>query len=511
MARPLVELRGIVKTFPGVVANAGIDLTIYPGEILALLGENGAGKSTLMSILAGLYRPDAGTIWIDGERAELRSPRDAIGRGIGMLYQHFRLIEPFTVAENVVLGWREPGFLLDPRAGVAPVERLAREHGLAVDPRARVWQLSLGERQRVEILKMLYRDARVVVLDEPTAVLTPPEVQQLFSPLRKMAEGGRAVVFISHKLDEVLAIADRIVVLRAGRVAGETAPKTTTPRALARLMVGHDVEVRGKSRVAPGPVVLDVQEISARGAGGRTVLRDCALRLHAREILGIAGVAGNGQRELAEAIAGLRPVAAGRIWHDGAEITRTGPRQRWDRGIAYIPEDRQTEGLVGAFTLTENAVLRRYQVPPIRRGLFMRWPAARASAASIVERFQVRAPSLDTPVRNLSGGNQQRLLVGREASWTGAGRVRGGRPSVLVAAHPTRGLDVDAAAAVHHVLFELREAGTAIVLISGSLDELLAVADRVAVIHRGRMVGERKAGAAAREEIGLMMAGAAGA
>jgi general nucleoside transport system ATP-binding protein len=504
MAAPLAELRGIVKTFPGVVANAGVDVHIFPGEILALLGENGAGKSTLMSVLAGLYRPDAGAIYMEGKRVDLRSPRDALARGIGMVYQHFRLIEPFTVAENVLLGWREPRFLLDSRSRVAEIEHLAREHGLPVDPRARVWQLSVGERQRVEILKILYRNARVVVLDEPTAVLTPQEVEPLFFALRQMTSTGRAVVFISHKLDEVMALADRIVILRAGRVVGSTTPGDTSPRALAGLMVGHDVEVRPKTQTPPGPVMLEVRGLTAQGPDGRPVLRDASLCVSAREILGIAGVAGNGQRELAEAIAGLRRVTEGRMWHNGVDITRTGPKQRAVQGIAYIPEDRLREGLVGPFTLTENTALRGYDRAPIRRGIFMRWQSARAKASSIVERFHVRPSRLETPVRHLSGGNQQRLLAGREASRGGAG----GRPSVLIAAHPTRGLDVEATAAMHRILFELRDAGTATLLFSESLDELLAVSDRIAVMHRGRIVGERAAPAATREAIGLLMTGA---
>jgi len=503
MAAPLAELRGIVKTFPGVVANAGVDVNLFPGEILALLGENGAGKSTLMGVLAGLYRPDAGAVYVEGKRVDLRSPRDALARGIGMVYQHFRLIEPFTVAENVLLGWREPRFLLDSRSGVAQVESLAREHGLAVDPRARVWQLSVGERQRVEILKILYRDARVVVLDEPTAVLTPQEVEPLFFALRQMTTTGRAVVFISHKLDEVMALADRIVILRAGRVVGSTTPADASPRALASLMVGHDVEVRPKEQIRPGQVMLEVRGLTAQGPGGRTVLRDATLSVRAHEILGIAGVAGNGQRELAEAIAGLRRVTEGRMWHNGVDITRTGPKRRALQGIAYIPEDRLREGLVAPFTLTENTALRGYDRAPIRRGMFMRWHSARAKAAAIVERFHVRPSRLETPVRQLSGGNQQRLLVGREASRGGAG----GKPSVLIAAHPTRGLDVEATAAMHRILFELRDSGTATLLFSESLDELLAVSDRIAVMHRGRIVGERAAPAATREAIGLLMTG----
>ncbi|MGQ0569621.1 MAG: ABC transporter ATP-binding protein [Armatimonadota bacterium] len=502
MRQPPTELRGIVKTFPGVVANAGIDLAIAPGEVLALLGENGAGKSTLMHVLAGLSRPDAGTILFDGTSVELHSPRDAIARGVGMVHQHFRLIESFTVTENVLLGWQEPRFLLHTQADAARVARMAIDHGLAVDPRARIWQLSVGERQRVEILKMLYRDARVLILDEPTAVLTPQEVVPLFAAMRHIAAEDRSVVFISHKLDEVLAIADRIVVLRAGRVVGETRPAETTPRALAQLMVGHEIERQSKLEGAPGPLVLELDGVSAVGDRGNLALRATTLHLRRGEVVGVAGVAGNGQRELAEVIAGLRPMSAGAIRLDGRDIGALGTRDRWAAGIAYVPEDRLGEGLIARFSVIENAVLRDYQVPPVSHGPFFYRQEARARAVALTDRFQVRTANLDAPVRHLSGGNQQRLLVGRE-TWA--------RPTVLVAMHPTRGLDVDATAAVHRLIFDLRAAGRAVLLISESLDELFAVADRLVVLHRGEVVGERAAAAATREGIGLLMAGGAAA
>lgn len=496
--RPLVELRGIVKTFPGVVANAGIDLAIGPGEVLALLGENGAGKSTLMSILAGLYRPDAGTIHLQSEPVELRSPRDAIARGIGMVHQHFRLIEAFTVTENILLGWHTPRFRLNTRAEAARVQGMAAEHGLGIDPHAYVWQLSVGERQRVEIAKMLYRDARVLILDEPTAVLTPQEVRRLFIAIREIARQGRAVVFISHKLDEVLAIADQIVVLRGGRVAGRTRPDATTPRALAQMMVGHEIDATPRPAGAPGAVVLALDGIVAYGDRGHRALHVETLDVRAGEIVGVAGVAGNGQRELAEVITGLRLASAGRIQFEGRDITSLAPRLRFAQGIAYIPEDRLGEGLIGAFSIVDNAVLRDYGSPPISRGPIFRRREARAKAAAIVDRFQVRTADLEAPVRHLSGGNQQRLLVGRE-TWA--------RPRVLVAMHPTRGLDIEATAAVHRILLELRAAGVAVLLISESLEELFAVSDRITVLHRGRIAGERPAAAATREEIGMMMAG----
>src|SRR3989441_687999 len=354
---PLVRLQGIVKTFPGVAANAGIDLAILPGEVLALLGENGAGKSTLMSILAGLSRPDEGTILFGGERVELRSPRDAIHRGVGMVHQHFRLVDSLTVAENVLLGWREPRFLLNLRNSVAHVRRLADQYGLEVDPAAHIWQLSVGERQRVEILKMLYRNARVLILDEPTAILTPQEVEQLFRAVRRIRNEERAVVFISHKLDEVRAIADRIVVLRSGRVVGHASPQAS-PRDLAQMMVGHDIPVPPKRRLPPGAPVLEARGLNVHGDRGPLAVRSVSLQLRRGEILGIAGVAGNGQRELLETIAGLRSPAAGSLSFNATDIASLSVRDRWVRGLAYIPEDRLGQGLGGSFSVTVNAVLR---------------------------------------------------------------------------------------------------------------------------------------------------------
>jgi simple sugar transport system ATP-binding protein len=401
-----------------------------------------------------------------------------------------------------MLGWHTPRFRLATRAEAVRVEQMALRHGLAVDPRARVWQLSVGERQRVEILKMLYRDARVLILDEPTAVLTPQEASLLFAAIRRIAGEGRGVVFISHKLDEVLAIADRIVVLRGGRVVGEARPAEVTPRALAQMMVGHEVDVGPRPAGAPGRAVLALDGVRARGDRGHLALQVDRFEVRAGEIAGIAGVAGNGQRELAEVIAGLRAIAAGRVVLDGDDITRLDPRGRWARGIGYIPEDRLGEGLIPSFSIIENTALRDYAAPPLSRGPFFSRREARARALAIIERFQVRAPDADARVRTLSGGNQQRLLVGRETAAT---------PRVLVAMHPTRGLDIDATAAVHRIFLELRRAGVAILLISESLDELFALSDRVAVMHRGRVAGERPAGAATREEIGLLMAGGSAA
>lgn len=496
----LVELRGIVKVFPGVVANAGIDLSVFPGEVVALLGENGAGKTTLMNILTGLYRPDTGEIVFRGERTVLRSPRDAIDRGIAMVHQQFRLVEPFTVAENVLLSDRGPRVRLDSDRVVGRVRELAARHGLAVDPQARISDLSVGERQRVEILKVLYRDARVLVLDEPTSVLTPQEVGHLFAAIRRIVEEGRGVVFISHKLGEVLEIADRIVVLRGGRVAGVAPRAEATPRSLAGLMLGQEMPSRPTAPATPGPVKLEVEGVSARGESGRLALDGLSLTVRGREIVGVAGVAGNGQRELAEVIAGLRPALRGRLRLDGLDITHRPPRARQDAGLAYIPEDRLREGLVATFSVVENAILRRYTRPPIAAGPLIRRRSARAYARQLVEAFHIRIPSLNAPVRHLSGGNQQRLLVAREVAEA---------PTALVAVHPTTGLDIAATEAVHRLLGELRARGAAMLVISESLDELLAVSDRIVVLHRGRVVGERSATDARLDEIGLLMTGVA--
>jgi simple sugar transport system ATP-binding protein len=493
----LVELRGIVKVFPGAVANAGIDLAMYPGEVLALLGENGAGKTTLMNILSGLYRPDEGEIRVAGERVVLRSPRDAIERGIGMVHQHFRLVERFTVAENVLLGSRSPRFRLSPGQVIEQVRALGARHEIALDPRAYVGDLSVGERQRVEILKVLYRGSRVLIFDEPTSVLAPQEVDTLFAGIRRIVGEERAVVFISHKLDEVLRIATRIVVLRHGRVAGAMPCADATPAKLATLMVGREIPSRPRAAVTRGPVRLRVDDVAARGERGHLAVNGASLAVHGGEIVGVAGVAGNGQAELAEAIAGIRSPLRGRVWLDADDVTTRPARARRERGLAFIPEDRQRQGLVPPFDVVENAILSCYARPPVSRGGVLRRSTARAHARRLVDAFQIQA-SLDTPVRALSGGNQQRLLVAREAAH---------EPKVLVALHPTAGLDVASTEAVHRILLELRGRGVAVLLISEHLDEVLALSDRVLVMYRGRIVHERPANQADLDEIGLYMTG----
>ena len=499
-ARPpaLVELRGIVKAFPGALANAGIDLAIYPGEVLALLGENGAGKTTLMNILSGLYSPDEGEIRIAGEPAVLRSPRDAIDRGIGMVHQHFRLVERFTVAENVLLGSRTPRFRLSPTRVVEHVRALGARHGITLEPRAYVGDLSVGERQRVEILKVLYRGSRVLIFDEPTSVLAPQEVDALFAGIRRIVSEGRAVVFISHKLDEVLRIATRIVVLRHGRVAGEMPCAEATSTKLATLMIGREIPSRQRPVVIPGPRRLRIDALIARGERGHVAVDGASLTVHGGEIVGVAGVAGNGQVELAEAIAGIRRPEAGQVWLEDDDVSHRSPREIRERGLAFIPEDRQRQGLVPSFDIVDNAILNAYPRPPISSGGIVRRHAARVHARRLVDAFEIRAP-LDTPVRALSGGNQQRLLVAREAAHD---------VNVLIALHPTAGLDVASTEAVHRVLLELRGRGVGILLISEHLDEVLTLSDRVLVMYRGRIVHDRPASEARLDEIGRSMMGA---
>ena len=499
---PLVELRGIVKRFPGVVANDHVDLDIHEGEVHALLGENGAGKTTLMRIVAGLYRPDQGEIRLGGKPAGFRSPRQAIDAGVGMVHQHFRLVESLTVAENVLLGWHTPRFLLGKRAGERQVQQLAERYRLPVHPRARIWQLSVGEQQRVEILKALYRKVRVLILDEPTAVLTPQEVEELFETVRSMAREGTAVVFITHKLEEVMAVADRITVLRRGRREGSVIPTETDPRTLARMMVGRDVVLETPSGDAtPGEVVLRLEVVSAQSDRGLPGLREVALEVREGQIFGIAGVAGNGQRELAEVVTGLRRATSGRVTLRGRDLTGRSARAMIRAGVAHIPEDRLGTGLVASMTAVENSVLKAYRRPPVGRGPFVDWGEARKMTDGIMRSLDVRAASADTRVRLLSGGNLQRLLLAREMNE---------RPGVVVAVHPTRGLDVGATQAVRRAIRALQQQGVAILLISEDLDELLALADPIGVLFEGRLVGAIPRNRCTVEELGLLMAGSRG-
>jgi simple sugar transport system ATP-binding protein len=495
-----VEMRGIVKRFPGVVANDGVDFDLRAGEVHALLGENGAGKSTLMNVLAGLYRPEAGEIRVFGKPVELHSPRDAIGAGLGMVHQHFALVPTQTVTENVLLGLDEPRFRLDLGRFDDAVAELAARHGLAVDPRARIWQLSVGEQQRVEILKMLYRGARILILDEPTAVLAPQEAQELFRTLRSMVAEGTSVVFISHKLAEVAQIADRITVMRRGKVTAAGIPAAgATPASLAQLMVGRDVvESIERSPFTPGPVVLSVRAVDAVSDRGMPALRGVSLDVRAGEILGVAGVAGNGQSELAQVLTGLRRCSAGSITVNGVEVANHTPREVINQHIAHVPEDRTGVGTAPDLSIADNLIMKTYRDAPIARRFSIDGGAVRRFADRLREAYSIASPSVDTEARLLSGGNLQRLILAREIA---------SQPRLLVAVQPTRGLDVGAIATVHRLLLQQREGGSATVLISEDLDEVLDLSDRVAVIFEGRVVGLFDIDEADVAEIGLLMTG----
>ncbi|MFL5944714.1 MAG: ABC transporter ATP-binding protein, partial [Gaiellaceae bacterium] len=474
------------------------------GEVHALLGENGAGKSTLSNILTGLYRPDQGEIWLYGARVDFHSPSDAIDAGIGMVHQHFRLVPPFTVAENIILGEHRTEarkLVVQPRAIERDVAELGRRYGIAVDPRARIWQLSVGEQQRVEILKALYREARVLILDEPTAVLTPPESEALFETLRTMAAEGRTVIFISHKLHEVKAVADRVTVLRRGKSVATVDAADATPRSLAALMVGREVEIgrRDDDRTPSDEPVLEVDGLSAEGDRGVAAVKDVTLRVCSGEIVALAGVAGNGQRELAETIVGMRPATAGTIRVRGRTLRLGDPRKAIRAGIAYVPEDRLGTGVAPGLSVASNIVLKSYRHPPVSRGPLLRLGRIRERAQSVIKRYDVRTSGPDAPAWQLSGGNLQKVVLAREFS---------GAPGVLVAAAPTRGLDVAGIETVHDYLRDAARNGVGVLLISEDLDEILALADRVVVIYEGEVAGERDAQAATVEELGLLMAGA---
>ena len=497
-------MAGITKSFPGVVANDGVTFEAAAGEVHALLGENGAGKTTLSNILTGLYRPDGGEIELYGEPVHFHSPRDALDAGICMVHQHFRLVEPFTVAENVVLGdHRGEGrrFFVHPPAVERRVAELSRRYRLAVRPQARIWQLSVGEQQRVEILKALYREARILIMDEPTAVLTPQEASDLFETLRAMAEEGKTVIFISHKLHEVKAVADRVTVLRAGRTIATVDAAEATQRSLAALMVGREI-AEARRVDAPRKLsdvrVLEVEGLTVPGDRGDTAVRDVSFSIREGEIVGVAGVAGNGQRELAEAICGLRDLAAGDVMVGGRRLAGGDARTAIRAGIAFVPEDRLGTGLVPSLSVTSNVALKGYRRWPYSRGPLLALRRMRDVAVRLIRRYDVRTPSPETPVRNLSGGNLQKLVLGREFQ---------SEPLVLVVAQPTRGLDVGAIETVHTYLRQAAEQGMAILLLSEDLDEIRALADRILVVYEGEVVGELDGATADVEEIGYLMAG----
>jgi general nucleoside transport system ATP-binding protein len=494
-----LELKGITKRFGSLVANDHIDLSVAPGQVHALLGENGAGKTTLMNVLYGLLQPDEGEILLDGKPVRFHSPKDAIAAGIGMVHQHFMLVPVFTVAENVTLGIEEtrPSGLLDRRKMRKDVRELSQRYGLEVDPNALVEDLPVGIQQRVEIIKALVRDATVLILDEPTAVLTPAETNDLFRIIRQLKEGGKSIVFISHKLKEVQAIADTITVLRRGKVVGERPPSASEDE-LAALMVGRDVQLRvSKEPAKPGPVVLDVADLTVTDPTGRVWVNDMSFQVRSGEILGVAGVQGNGQTELCEALMGLRPAAAGEVTLNGRDLTHATPAQRLEAGIAYVPEDRQEDGLIGDFSVADNMVLDQYNRPPFASGINLHLGAIEANATKLVKEFDVRTTSVDTPVGTLSGGNQQKVILAREL---------GQQHEILIASQPTRGLDVGSIEFVHRRIVEQRDMGVAVLIVSAELDEIYALADRIAVMYEGRITGFRPPTVPA-EELGRLMAG----
>jgi simple sugar transport system ATP-binding protein len=495
-----MEMRHITKRFPGVLANDRVDFDVRSGEVHALLGENGAGKSTLMKILYGLYQPDEGEIRLNGEVVAINSPADAIRQGIGMIHQHFMLVPSLTVTENVALGLKSSrGARTDLDRVQARIDELAGLYGLQVDPEAYVWQLSVGQQQRVEILKALYRGAALLILDEPTAVLTPQEVDEFFLTLMQMKRDGHALIFISHKLHEVLQLCNRVTVLRDGHYIGTQSTDGTTKQQLAEMMVGRPLAAQPKKALIDTQEVrLRLRDVQAQSDRDRPALRGVSLDLRAGEIVGVAGVSGNGQRELAEVVAGLRPVTGGQISLSDQPIVGQSPRRIMELGLSYIPEERMRDGMIKEFTVSENLILREFDRLPFARSGFLNRNAIASNSQTLVREFSVKTPSLETPVKNLSGGNIQKLVLARELSR---------KPRVIIAAQPTRGLDIGATEYVHSRLLEQRELGTATLLISEDLDEILALSDRILVIFEGRIMGDVPRAEATPEKLGLMMAG----
>jgi len=498
-AIPKVEMRNISKSFPGVLANDCVDLKLHKGEVLALLGENGAGKSTLMNVLCGLYRPDRGEIYIDGNYAEIHSPHDAQKYGIGMVHQNFKLVDSMNVLENTILGLRDEPFVPDLKRVRSRLVDLANQYHLDVDPNASIWQLSVGEQQRVEILKLLYRNAEILILDEPTAVLTPQESHELNRVVQVMKREGKSAIFITHKMEEVMEFSDRVMVLRKGKVVAETDTSETTPKELARMMVGREVLFQiEKKPMAPGKVALELSHIEALGDRGLPALKDISFQLHAGEILGVAGVAGNGQRELAEVVTGLRRSSKGKMQIGDGDMTNKSPLEIIRRGVAHIPQDRVSVGAAGDLSVASNLAMKQYRSRPLATGIFLLQKKIFALARTLIEKFQISTPSPKTQVKFLSGGNIQKTILAREI---GAART------LMVAVYPSRGLDVGATETVRRQLVSQRDAGLGVLFFSEDLDELLQISDRIAVLFEGKLMGIFDANTVNIDHIGMLMAG----
>ncbi|MFD0674301.1 ABC transporter ATP-binding protein [Cohnella sp. GCM10027633] len=497
-ANTVVEMRNITKRFPGIVANDRVDFELKQGEIHALLGENGAGKSTLMNILFGLYQPDEGEIFVNGEGVVIDGPNKAIKLGIGMVHQHFKLVHPFTVTENIILG-SEPtkGLGVNYKQANDNVEKISKQYGLNVDPTAKIEEISVGMQQRVEILKTLYRGADILILDEPTAVLTPQEIEELLAIMRKLVELGKSIILITHKLKEIMAIADRVTIVRRGKVIDSLPVSGTNPNELAEKMVGREVSLKlNKKSAVQGEPVLEVDKLVVKGRQGLPALNETSFVLRRGEILGIAGVEGNGQSELIEALTGLRPVVSGSIKVAGVELSGAKARAISEAGLSLIPEDRHKHGLVLDFPMRENMVLGTYYQEPFNKGGFLNYDAIDEHAKRLIAEFDVRTPSIQTPARALSGGNQQKAIIAREVDKN---------PDVLIAAQPTRGLDVGAIEFIHKRLVEQRNMGKAVLLVSFELEEIMQLSDRIAVIYEGRIVGEVDPAETTDEQLGMMM------
>lgn len=500
MSEFLIEARNLTKKFPGVVANDNVSLTLEKGEIVALLGENGAGKSTLVKMIYGLYGSDSGELFIKGKKVDFHSPADAIAKGIGMVHQHFQLVPVMTVAENIVLGAEKvKGIKFDLDVAEKEVAELSKKYGLEVDPKARIEDLPVGMQQRVEILKMLYRKADILIMDEPTAVLTPQETDELLKVMQSFAQKGVGVIFITHKLREVLAVADRVVVLRNGKVVGTARPKDTNQEGLATMMVGRSVVLDVKKDSShPKEVVLQIKNLNVQDDRKLPAVRDFSLEVRAGEIVGIAGVEGNGQRELVQAITGLRKIDSGSVKIGGTDSTKLSPHKIHELGVAHVPEDREKDGLVAGYSIADNSVLNRFDEKEFSKAGVRQFGAIRNLAKKLVEKFDVRTPSIDTTAGSLSGGNKQKLVIARELIWN---------PKLLIAAQPTRGVDVGSIEFIHNQIVAARDSGSAVLLVSAELDEVLGLADRVAVMYAGKIVKILDEKDAERNKVGRLMAG----